>query len=110
MIFEAEPAEGRRDAHLDIAARLQPELEAIAGCISVERLESPPPGKTLSRCFFCDEKGVKAWRNSENRRGAQAAGRGGMFKNYRPRVAEVVRDYGMREREEAPVDSRTATE
>jgi hypothetical protein len=31
-----------------------------------------------------------------------------VFRDYRLRVAEVVRDYGMRVREEAPEDSRGA--
>jgi hypothetical protein len=29
-----------------------------------------------------------------------------VFSNYRLRIAEVARDYGMRERAEAPEDSR----
>jgi len=40
-------------------------------------------------------------------RAAQLAGRKGVFRDYRLRVAAVVRDYGMSERrEQAPVDSR----
>lgn len=111
VIFEVEPADGRGDAYLDLAARLRPELEAIDGFLSVERFESlTTPGKMLSLSFFRDEEAVMAWRNSEDHRRAQAAGRGGVFKEYRLRVAAVVRDYGMREREEAPVDSRVAVE
>ena len=37
-----------------------------------------------------------------------AAGRAEVFADYRLRVAEVLRDYGMIEREEAPADSRAA--
>ncbi|MEM7749521.1 MAG: antibiotic biosynthesis monooxygenase, partial [Pseudomonadota bacterium] len=36
---------------------------------------------------------------------AQSQGRAGIFKNYRLRVASVMRDYGMNERDEAPADS-----
>ena len=36
---------------------------------------------------------------------AQAKGRGEIFANYRLRVAGVIRDYGMREREQVPGDS-----
>ncbi|MFY9755757.1 MAG: antibiotic biosynthesis monooxygenase, partial [Pseudolabrys sp.] len=36
----------------------------------------------------------------------QAKGRGEIFSNYRLRVAGVIRDYGMREREQVPRDSR----
>jgi hypothetical protein len=37
--------------------------------------------------------------------GAQIAGRATLFRDYRLRIAEVVRDYGMKERREAPADS-----
>jgi heme-degrading monooxygenase HmoA len=111
VIFEVEPAEGQRDSYLDIAARLKPELEAVDGFISVERFESlANPGKMLSLSFFRDEAAVAAWRNTEDHRHAQAAGRGGVFADYRLRVARVVRDYGMTERDEAPEDSRAAHE
>ena len=109
VIFEVEPAEGQRDAYLDIAARLKPELEAIDGFISVERFESlATPGKMLSLSFFRDEAAVAAWRNTEDHRRAQAAGRGGVFSDYRLRVAVVLRDYGMTQRDEAPQDSQAA--
>ena len=49
---------------------------------------------------------MKAWRNTEEHRQAQKAGRGGIFAGYRLRIAHVVRDYGMTERAEAPTDSR----
>ena len=108
IIFEVEPAEGHRDAYLDIAAKLKPELEKIDGFISVERFQSiTNPGKMLSLSFFRDEQAVMAWRNLEVHRRAQAAGRGGIFAGYRLRVAQVLRDYGLTERMEAPGDSRT---
>ena len=49
---------------------------------------------------------VAAWRNTAAHRAAQAKGRAGIFADYRLRIAAVVRDYGMRERDEAPRDSR----
>jgi heme-degrading monooxygenase HmoA len=45
---------------------------------------------------------VVRWRPHEEHRAAQRAGRGGIFRAYRLRVAAVVRDYGMDERAEAP--------
>ena len=103
VIFEVEPAEGRRQDYLDIAARLRPELERIDGFISVERFESlTNPGKLLSLSFWRDEAAVVRWRRQEEHRAAQRAGRGGIFRTYRLRVAAVVRDYGMDERAEAP--------
>ena len=107
IIFEVTPVAEHRDAYLDIAAKLKPELEKIDGFISVERFQSiTNPGKMLSLSFFRDEDAVKQWRNLDSHRRAQAAGRGGVFADYHLRVAQVLRDYGLNERAEAPGDSR----
>ena len=109
VIFEVLPAPGQRAHYLDLAAALPPELEAIDGFISIERFESlVEPGKILSLSFFRDEAAVAAWRNRPSHRKTQALGRGGVFADYRLRIASVMRDYGLRERDEAPADSRTA--
>gem|GEM_PF-2457685 len=39
---------------------------------------------------------------------AQHTGRTAVFTNYRLRIAGVIREYGMNEREEAPLDSKGA--
>src|SRR5262245_57898315 len=107
VIFEVNPAPGRKQDYLDLAASLRPELERLDGFISIERFESlTNPGKVLSLSIWRDEEAVKRWRNVESHRAAQAKGRGGIFADYRLRVASVIRDYGMFEREEAPPDSR----
>lgn len=107
VIFEVWPAEGRKQEYLDIAASLRPLLDQIDGFISVERFESLyEPGKMLSLSIFRDEAAVEQWRAIERHRGAQAKGRGGIFKDYRLRVAGVIREYGMNNREQAPNDSR----
>ena|ERR1044072_4784678 len=109
IIFEVWPKSGRKDEYLDIAASLRPILETIDGFISVERFESiTEPGKMLSLSFFRDETAVQAWRNLTAHRVAQDKGRAKVFANYRLRVAEVVRDYGMQERQQAPRDSLAA--
>ncbi|MEM7774115.1 MAG: antibiotic biosynthesis monooxygenase [Pseudomonadota bacterium] len=107
VIFEVEPKDGRREAYLDIAADLRPLLEEIDGFISIERFESlTHPGKILSLSFFRDEAAIAAWRSLEKHRSAQQAGRNAIFENYRLRVASVIRDYGMFDRDQAPQDSR----
>ncbi len=53
------------------------------------------------------EDAVKNWRNQTQHRATQRAGRDHIFADYRLRVASVIRDYGMFERDEAPDDSRT---
>ena len=107
VIFEVVPNPERRQDYLDAAARLRPHLEQMDGFLSIERFESlSQPGKVLSLSFWRDEEAVKGWRNLELHRDVQAAGRAGIFQDYRLRVAAVVRDYGMNEREQAPADSR----
>ena len=108
IIFEVWPVDARRKEYLDIAASLRPLLEEINGFISIERFESlTEPGKILSLSFFRDEHAVAEWRALEAHRKAQALGRAAVFKNYRLRVAGVIRDYGMFNRDQVPVDSRT---
>ena len=107
VIFEVWPADGRKQTYLDIAASLKPELEQIDGFLSIERFQSlVDDTKILSLSFWRDEAAVNAWRNLEHHRQAQKAGREGVFRDYRLRVASVLRDYGMTERAEAPADSR----
>ena len=109
VIFEAQPHPGRRDAYLDAAARLRPLLEKIDGFVSIERFESlTTPGKILSLSLWRDEEAVRSWRNVEEHRRIQAAGRQSIFADYRLRVAAVIRDYGMNDRAQAPEDSRRA--
>jgi heme-degrading monooxygenase HmoA len=109
VIFEVWPADGHKQEYLDIAGELRPELKKINGFISIERFQSlTDEGKVLSLSFWRDEDAVLEWRNLEKHRSAQAKGRGGVFANYRLRVASVLRDYGMSERDQAPADSRTA--
>ena len=107
VIFEVVPAPGRKQEYLELAERLRPELEKFDGFISIERFESlTNRGKMLSLSIWRDADAVKRWRQFEGHRIAQAKGRGGIFADYRLRVASVIRDYGMSEREQVPADSR----
>lgn len=108
VIFEVSPAPGRRQDYLDLAAKLRPELERIDGFISIERFASlTDENKILSLSCWRDEDAVRRWRTQADHRQAQAKGRAGIFAGYRLRVASVVRDYGMTDRDEAPRDSRS---
>jgi heme-degrading monooxygenase HmoA len=109
VIFEVFPVEGKRGDYLDIAERLKPELDNIEGFISIERFQSMTDSrKILSLSFWRDEKSVKQWRNNELHRMAQKEGRNSIFDDYRLRVASVIRDYGMNERDQVPKDSKVA--
>lgn len=85
VIFEGIAREGGKDAYLDMAARLRPMLEHVDGFLSIERFESL---------------------TTPEHRVGQRAGRESIFADYRLRVAHVLRDYSMNEREQAPEDSR----
>jgi heme-degrading monooxygenase HmoA len=103
VIFEVQPRPGQLQAYLDIAGALRPILEKIDGFISVERFGSlTNDGKYVSLSFWRDEAAVVRWRQQAQHHLAQATGRETIFADYRIRVAEVVRDYGMFERDEAP--------
>ena len=107
VIFEVTPKDGKKDHYLDIAAGLKPLLSEVEGFISVERFQSlTDPRKMLSVSFFENEEALVRWRNVAAHREGQSEGRAEVFEDYRIRIAHVMRDYGMFEREQAPEDSR----
>jgi heme-degrading monooxygenase HmoA len=107
VIFEALPAKGKWDEYLDIASKLKPELSKTDGFISIERFQSMAnPDKVLSLSFWKDEASITQWRNFESHRTAQKKGRNSIFDDYRIRIATVVRDYSLTDREQAPKDSK----
>lgn len=109
VIFEVEPHEAAAPRYFELAAALRPALEATDGFISVERFESlARPGRYLSLSFWRDEAAVRNWRCQGVHRSAQQEGRSTVFAGYRLRVAAVIRDYGLEEREQAPADSIAA--
>ena len=103
VIFEVIIREEKQDEYLQIAAKLREHLIKVDGFISIERFASlSEEGKLCSLSFWEDEASVKQWREFDMHRLAQEKGKAGIFADFRIRVAEVVRDYGMRDREEAP--------
>ncbi len=109
VIFELEPHPGAASRYFELAALLKAELVSMDGFISVERFESlAKPGRYVSLSFWRDEAAVRAWRCHGMHRQAQQQGRSDVLADYRLRVATVVRDYGLLEREQAPLDSRSA--
>ncbi len=103
VIFEVYPHPEHDEAYLDTAATLRSALETIDGFISIERFASlSGEGKILSLSFFRDEAAVTTWREQVDHQRAQQLGRSRLFENYRLRIAAVLRDYGLFERDEAP--------
>jgi heme-degrading monooxygenase HmoA len=109
VIFEVWTDGDCRATYLGLAAALKSELEAVDGFLSVERFQSLiHPEKLLSLSFWRDEAAVTTWRNLSRHREAQAHGRSGVFKDYRLRIANVSRDYGLHDRRHAPADSKVS--
>ena len=103
VIFEVEPEKESAQEYFDLAAELRSELEKIDGFISVERFSSMHnEGKYLSVSFWRDEKALNQWKEHLGHRDAQEKGLNKIFRNYRIRVAKVIRDYGKDDRKEAP--------
>ena len=94
VMFEVTPNRGQRERYFELAASLKRELESVDGFISVERFRSlTDDGKYLSLSFWRDEAAVKAWHAHSDHRAAQAKGKAEIFRRFRIRVAEVLRDY-----------------
>lgn len=103
VIFEVKIKEGKQEEYLQIAAQLREHLVKVDGFISIERFASlSEDGKICSLSFWKDEASIKQWREFGMHRLAQEKGKAGIFADFRIRVAEVVRDYGMGDRQEVP--------
>ncbi len=110
VIFESWPKRGGgKQAYLDMAASLLPLVQEIDGFISIERFQSvADEHKMVAISFWRDEEAVKRWRNVLEHRRVQAGSRNTVFDDYRLRVADVTRDYTMKDRKQAPDDSTVA--
>lgn len=109
VIFEVWPKPEYRDKYLELAATMRKAVEEIEGFISVERFQSiVEEEKMLSLSFFESHDALDEWRNLATHRVAQKIGRSEFFIDYRLRIANIERDYGLTDRAQAPADSNSA--
>ena len=109
VIFESWPKPGSSQTYLEMGQSMTSLVEGFDGFISIERYESvSEPGKFVALSFWRDEAAIEAWRNVAEHRRVQDGSRKAVFDDYRLRVANVTRDYGMSDRDEAPPDSLEA--
>ncbi|MGE5336317.1 MAG: antibiotic biosynthesis monooxygenase family protein [Gemmatimonadota bacterium] len=93
LLFEVTPRPGAQDEYLAIAARLRPALDAIGGCLFIDRFRSlRRPGSLLSFQIWRDEASLVRWRVEGEHHRAQTLGRSRIFSDYRLRIAQVIRD------------------
>ena len=97
VIFEFEPEPQFEDRYFELASQLREEVEKIDGFLSVERFESLNNSKRfVSISTWRDMDAVKAWHSHADHMASQTEARAsGIFKDFRIRVANVVRDYGL---------------
>ena len=96
VLFEFEPDAAYEDRYFELAGLLREDVEKIEGFISVERFESvSQSGRFISVSTWQDLDAVKRWREHLEHAAAQNEAKDqGIFRNYRIRVVEVIRDYG----------------
>lgn len=96
VLFEVWPKTDKAETYFEMAAALKSDLENVDGFISVERFESvTEPGKYLSMSFWRSEEAIQSWYCHGDHSSAQETGRDVVFKDYRIRVGNVIRDYDM---------------
>lgn len=95
VIFEVTPNEKGKALYFEMAQTLKSTLEKIDGFISVERFQSlSDPATFLSLSFWQNESAIMQWKKNLEHQAAQKKGKEALFKHFRIRVGNVVRDYG----------------
>ncbi|KID55816.1 antibiotic biosynthesis monooxygenase [Pseudoalteromonas luteoviolacea] len=96
VIFEVTLKPEGKKAYFDIAAELKNLLVKQAGFISIERFVNVSDSdRYVSLSFWDNKESVLAWRDQFEHKRAQALGKSELFVDFRLRVANVIRDYGM---------------
>lgn len=104
VIFEVKPTKEGYQEYLNIAKNLRPMLESVEGFLSVQRFTSRTrDGWILSLSYWSDEAALVSWRTNERHHDAQDKGRGGIFSDYRLRVAQVITDNDLISAERRPL-------
>lgn len=99
QFFEVRIKEGQINRYLDLAASLKPSLEAMGGCLFLDRFTSlNRKNLVLSYQIWRDEGSMIAWRVDAKHHGVQETGREQVFADYRIRIAQVIHE----ERSEKP--------
>src|SRR5207237_10580051 len=89
LFFEVETRPGRRDQYLDLAVSLKPDLEAMGGCLFIDRFRSlTRENLLLSYQIWQDEGALTAWRVHARHHDVQTIGRQRVLSDYRIRVAQ----------------------
>src|SRR3954463_16265048 len=93
QFFEVQIKDGQVDRYLDLAASLKPSLEAMGGCLFIDRFRSlNRKNLVLSYQIWQDEGSMTAWRVDSKHHKVQETGREQVFDDYRIRIAQVLHE------------------
>ncbi len=93
LFFEVQTRPGHRDQYLSLAASLRPDLDAIGGCLFIDRFSSlTRDDLLLSYQIWQDEGAMTAWRVHGYHHEVQTIGREKVFSDYRIRIAQVIHE------------------
>lgn len=93
LFFEVQTKPGHRDRYLELAASLRPALDAIGGCLFIDRFQSlSRDNLLLSYQIWQDEGALTAWRVHGYHHKVQEIGRESVFSDYRIRIAQVIHE------------------
>ena len=90
---------GVGDRYFELAGMMREEIQNQPGFISIERFRHlDDEDRVVSISTWESEDAIKEWKANLKHRMAQKEGKKLIFKSYRLRVANVIRDYGMAEK------------
>jgi heme-degrading monooxygenase HmoA len=93
LFFEVEVKPGRTEQYLNLAASLKPSLDAMGGCLFLDRFSSlSRTNLLLSYQIWQDEGAMTAWRVDAQHHKVQTLGREKVFSDYRLRIAQVIHE------------------
>jgi heme-degrading monooxygenase HmoA len=93
LFFEVQTKQGHRDQYLELAASLRPALDAMGGCLFIDRFQSlSNDNLLLSYQIWRDEGALTAWRVHAYHHKVQEIGREKVFSDYRIRIAQVIHE------------------
>lgn len=93
LFFEVQIKDGGVDQYLDLAASLRPKLDAMGGCLFIDRFRSlSRENLILSYQIWQDEGALTAWRVDPVHHKVQETGRDEVFDDYRIRVSQVLHE------------------
>lgn len=93
QFFEIQVKPGRVDTYMDLAASLGPALDAMGGCLFIDRYRSlHRENLLLSYQVWQDEGSMTAWRVNAGHHKIQETGREKVFADYRIRIAQIIHE------------------